>query len=111
MAKSKNSKVKSVEFRSQLPPTGHVNLGKSLNISMLYPRLQHKLIITGNYDTMRTKSANACLKESLIQRSARDVLVMEMTVMMVVMMTVVVVLVLMVMVMVMMVVMMDIILY
>lgn len=84
-----------------------MNLGKSLNISMLYPHLQHKLIITGNYDIMRTKSANACLKESLIQRSAKDVLVMEMTVMMVVMMIVVVVLVLMVVVMVMM----DIILY
>ena len=112
MVKSKNSKVKYVKFRFQLPPTGHVNLGKSLNISMLYLHLQHKLIIMDNsYGIMRTKSASACLKEPLFQRSAKEELVLVMTVMMVVMMMVVVVLVLMVVVMVMMVVMMDIILY
>ena len=81
-----------------------MNLGKSLTISMLYPQLQHKLIITDNsHETMRTKSANACLQESLFRRSAKEVLVTVMAVMMV--------LVLMMVVMVMVVVMMDIILY
>ena len=51
---------------------------------MLCPHLQHKLIIMDNsYDIMSTKSASACLKESQFQRSAKEVLVLVMTVMMV----------------------------